>query len=101
MHQPRLPRQTPLQGLRAPQAPSAIGQRAKGRKRRRSSDQERGSSRQGSGQLNVEVIRPDAYRLKDNSDNILSNAWNSYVIFLPLKFSLTIVYLTFAPIKAP
>ena len=28
------------------------------------------------------------------------NAWNSYVIF-SVSFSLTIVYLTFAPIKAP
>ena len=29
------------------------------------------------------------------------NAWNSYAIFLPLNFSLTIVYLAFAPIRAP
>ena len=29
------------------------------------------------------------------------NAWNSYVVFLPLKFSLTIIYLAFAPIRAP
>ena len=28
------------------------------------------------------------------------NAWNNYVIF-PLNFSLTIVYLAYAPIKAP
>ena len=28
------------------------------------------------------------------------NAWNSYVIF-SLSFSLTIVYLAFAPIRAP
>ena len=100
MHQPRLPRQTPLQGLRAHQAPSAIGRRAEGRKMQRSSGQERGRSGQGSGRLKVEVIRPDAYRLKDDDDDILTNAWNSYVIF-SLKFSLTIVYLTFAPIKAP
>ena len=29
------------------------------------------------------------------------NDWNGYVIFLPLKYSLTIVYLAFAPIRAP
>ena len=29
------------------------------------------------------------------------NAWNSYVIFLPVIFSLTVVYLAFAPIRAP
>ena len=38
---------------------------------------------QGSGRLKVEVIRPDAYRLKEDSGDILTNAWNSYVVFLP------------------
>ena len=29
------------------------------------------------------------------------NAWNNYVVSLPLTFSLTNVYLAYAPIKAP
>ena len=72
MHQPRLPRQTPLQGLRAPQAPSMTGRRAKGKKMRRSSGQERGRSGQGSGRLMVEVIQPGIYRLEDDNDNMLT-----------------------------
>ena len=51
----------------------------------------------------TEVIRPGTYRLKDDNGNVLTNTWNSEHLrrFFPLKFSLTIVYLTFAPIKAP
>ena len=72
MHQPRLLHQTSLQGLPAPQASSAAGWQAKGRKRQRSSSQERGRSGQGSGRLKVEVIRLDVYRLKDDNDDILT-----------------------------
>ena len=31
----------------------------------------------------TEVIRLDAYLLKDDNDNVLTSAWNSYVIFSP------------------
>ena len=72
MHQPQLSRQTPLHGLRAPQATSAAGRRAKGRKRQINSNQERGRSGQRSGRLKVEVIQPDAYRLKDDNDDTLT-----------------------------
>ena len=51
----------------------------------------------------TKVIQPDAYRLKDDNGNVLTNTWNSEHLrrFFPLKFSLTIVYLMFAPIKVP
>ena len=65
-------RLTPRVLQRAPQAPSTIGRRSKGIKRRRSSGQERGHSGQGSERLKVEMIQPDAYRLKDDNDDILS-----------------------------
>ena len=51
----------------------------------------------------TEVIQPDAYQLKDDNGNVLTNTWKNEQLcrFFPKKFSLTIVYLTFAPIKAP
>ena len=62
------------------------GWQTKGRKRRRSSDRERGRNRQGSGRLKVEVIRPNAYRLKDNNDNILSERLEQLCCFSSPKF---------------
>ena len=47
------------------------------------------------------MIRPDTYRLKDDNDDILTKRLEQLCHFLPLKFSLTIVYLAFAPIRAP
>ena len=83
MHQPRLPHKTPLQGLPAPQAPSMTDRQAKERKRRRSSNRERGHVGQGFEQLKNEVIRPDAYRPKDNNDALLSKRLEQLCRFFP------------------
>ena len=48
------------------------------------------------------MIRPDAYRLKDNNDDALSEHLGTAMLFFhPLSFSLTITYLVYAPAKAP
>jgi len=102
MHQPQLSRQSSLQGLLAPQAPAEVGWHAKERKRRRGSNRRRGRSGQGSRRLKDEVIRLDAYQLKDNNDDALSEHLGTAMsFFLFLSFSLTFVYLANAPIKAP
>jgi len=50
----------------------------------------------------TEVIPPDAYRLKDNDDDALTKHLGTARSFsFPLSFSLTIIYLTHAPIRAP
>ena len=83
MHQPCLPRHAPLQGLRTPQALSAIGRRAEGRKGQGDSGQERGHGGQGFGRLKNKVTRPDAYRPKDNNDTLLSERLEQLCRFFP------------------
>jgi len=102
MHQPQLSRQPSLQGLPAPQAPVEVVWQAKERERRRSSNRRRGHSGRGSRRLKAEVIRPDAHRLKDNDNDVLSKCLEQLCrSFLCLSFSFTIVYLANAPTKAP
>ena len=50
----------------------------------------------------TEVIRPGAYRLKDDNGNVLTNTWNNEQLrrFSP-KFGLTAFYSTLAPVKHP
>ena len=50
----------------------------------------------------TEVIRLEAYRLKDNDDDALSEDLGTAMsFFLFLSIGLTFVYLANAPIKAP
>ena len=50
----------------------------------------------------TEVMRLDAYRLKDDNGNVLTNTWNNEQLrrFSP-KFGLTAFYSTLTPLKHP
>ena len=61
---------------------SASCDRPAGRRKKKAKKQRprKGRSGQGSRRLKVEVLRSNAYRLKGDNDDILTNAWTSCVV---------------------
>ena len=62
-------------------------------KKAKKQQQKKGHTVRGSRRLKPELIRPDAYRLKDNNDDVLSEHLEQLChFFLFLSFSLTIIH---------
>ena len=51
----------------------------------------------------IEVIRPGAYRLKDDNGDVLTNTWNIEQLrrFFPKKFGLTVFSFNVRTYRAP